>query len=253
MNLVRREKIRQFVEAQGVASLQQLLKLCPGISLMTIHRDLKYLESQGFLVKVRGGARCVVDHSGEPAFAVREVLEQSAKRTIADKAVPLLLDSGSVFIDAGTTMMAFARQIPDIHANILTTGPNIALELATRPLLTISLCGGVLNKNNLTLSGTAALDYLGGINIDTAFIVPSGYGSQTGFTCGMEAEARIKKMIIKKARTRIIMVDSSKFERILPYTFAALSDFDYMITDLNPHELPANLIESTKDLPLHIL
>ena len=241
MNLVRSEKIREFVEQQGVAELAQLQELCPGVSLMTIHRDLKLLESQGFLVKVRGGARYVAHHAGEPVFAVREVLSQPAKRIIADKALCLLSNSGSIFIDAGTTMMAFARQIPDIRANVITTGPNIALELATRPLLTISLCGGVLNKNNLTLSGDCAMDYLLGINIDAAFIASAGYDSSTGFTCGMESEARIKKQIIEKARTRVIMLDSSKFGRILPYTFATPNDFDYIVTDIDPEELPQDL------------
>jgi len=220
---------------------------------MTIHRDLKHLEGQGFLVKIRGGARCVVDHSSEPAFAVREILGQPAKRVIAEKALPLLLSSGSVFIDAGTTMMSFARQIPDMPVNVLTTGPNIALELARHPMVTISLCGGVLNKSNLTLSGNSAMDSLQGINIDTAFIAAAGYSSQTGFTCGMESEARIKKLIIEKARTRIIMIDSSKFERILPYTFANLHNFDYMLTDLDPQELPDILANAVKDLSLRVL
>jgi len=253
MNLVRREKIRAFVEKHGVADFAQLQELCPGVSLMTIHRDLKVLESQGFLIKVRGGARYVAHHAGEPAFAVREVLGQPAKRIIADKALHLLSNSGSVFIDAGTTMMAFARQIPDIRANVITTAPNIALELATRPLLTISLSGGVINKNNLTLSGDSAMDHLRGINIDTAFIACAGYDTSVGFTCGIESESRIKKMIVEKARKRVIMLDSSKFGRILPYTFAAPSDFDYIITDVEPEELPTELAQSAKEPELSVL
>ncbi|MCL2068688.1 MAG: DeoR/GlpR family DNA-binding transcription regulator [Oscillospiraceae bacterium] len=239
MNTIRREKIRQYVDEHGVATLPQLCVLCPGVSLMTIHRDLSHLEGQGLLVKIRGGARCVSDHSGEPAFAARDIVNRTAKQIIAGKALQFLQGHASVFIDAGTTMMAFARQVPDMQANVVTTGPNIALELAGRPSLAISLCGGMLNKSNLTLSGDAAVESLSHINIDIAFIAAAGYSKGAGFTCGMESEARIKRLVIQKARTRIMMMDSSKLEKLLPYTFADIRDFDRIITDLDGNDFIA--------------
>jgi DeoR/GlpR family transcriptional regulator of sugar metabolism len=237
MNAVRREKIREYVEEHGIATLPQLCALCPCVSLMTIHRDLTYLESRGFLEKIRGGAKCIADHSGEPAFAARDIVNRAAKQIIAEKALAFLPQDVNVFIDAGTTMMAFARQIPDMSANIITTSPNIAIVLAARPSLTIGLCGGRLNKSNLTLSGDAAVESLLGINIDVAFIAAAGYSEKVGFTCGIESEARIKKLAVEKAHTSIMMIDSSKIGKILPYTFADISDFDRVITDLDKNTL----------------
>jgi DeoR family fructose operon transcriptional repressor/DeoR family myo-inositol catabolism operon transcriptional repressor len=198
---------------------------------MTIHRDLSHLEGLGFLEKIRGGARCICDDSREPSFAARNIVNRAAKQIIGEKALAFLPGHASVFIDAGTTMTAFARQIPNIEANILTTSPNIALELATRPLLTISLCGGMLNKNNLILSGDAAVESLTSFNIDIAFIAAAGYSAGVGFTCGIESEARIKRLAVEKARKCIMMIDSSKFEKVFPYTFSDISDFDHIITD----------------------
>jgi DeoR/GlpR family transcriptional regulator of sugar metabolism len=253
MNAVRREIIREFVEEHGVATLAQLCALCPGVSKMTIHRDLTYLEDKGLLVKIRGGARCVSDHPGEPAFAARDIVNREAKQIVGAKALSLLSGSQSVFIDAGTTMMAFARQIPDIGANILTTGPNIALELATRPSMTISLCGGALNKLNLTLSGDAAVESLAGINIDVAFIACAGYSAGAGFTCGMESEARIKKLAAEKARTCVMMLDSSKLGKLLPYTFADIPDFNCIITDLPPKDLPKSILTEVRNNSVKLL
>ena len=252
MNGIRRERIREFVELNQIVTLNQLSTLFPDVSLMTIHRDLSYLQDQGFLVKIRGGARYIANIANEPAFAAREIINKSAKQIIATKSLPFLAGSSSIFIDAGTTMMALAKQMPDIGANVMTTGPNIALELAKKPLITVNLCGGVLNKSNLTLSGDAAIESLTGINIDTAFIVASGYSPQSGFTCGMESEARIKRMIIQKARTSVILMDSSKFDRLLPYTFAVPGDFSCMITDLDPHVLPEPIFELVQSLKLRV-
>lgn len=241
MNHIRREKVREFVEENQVVTLDQLTELFPEVSLMTIHRDLTFLQEQGFLVKIRGGARYIADHTSEPAFAAREIVSKEEKEKIATKAVKLLHGSSSIFVDAGTTMMAFAKEFPNLRGNIITTGPNIALDLARHPLLTVSLCGGVLNKNNLTLSGTGAMEVLSKVNIDTAFLVASGYSADCGFTCGMEAEATIKKMIARKARTTILMMDTTKFGRVLPYTFAEVKDFDYIVTEKDPDALPEHL------------
>lgn len=243
MNSLRREQMREFIEDNHVVTLAQLTDKFQGISLMTVHRDLTFLQSEGFIEKIRGGARYLTSAGREAAFAAREIVAKDAKATIAQKAVKLLPRSGSVFIDAGTTMMAFAKAIPDYKINVMTTGPNIALELVRRQNTSISMCGGNINKSNLTLSGSAAEDMVRGINIDTAFLVPSGYNTQAGFTCGMESEARIKQLVVKKARTVVVLMDSLKTERLLPYTFAALADTHYLITEQSPENLPRDLLE----------
>lgn len=241
MNSVRRETIRSYLQEHRIVTMAQLGELLPDVSLMTLHRDLSFLQDRGLVEKVRGGARYVADDSMEAAFAAREIVNREAKAEIARKAVVLLGDAGSIFVDAGTTMMAFAQMMPDHKRNVVTTGPNIALELAKRHNLTISMCGGVLNKSNLTLSGTGAMEVLRTINIDTAFLVASGYSAKSGFTCGMESEATIKRMVIGKARRVVMLLDCSKMDRMLPYTFAQMEDLDYLVTEREPLALPEEL------------
>jgi DeoR/GlpR family transcriptional regulator of sugar metabolism len=235
--------VRAFVEKNSVATLEQLSALLPEVSLMTLHRDLNFLQEQGFLQKIRGGARYMGNGANEPAFAVREIVNKQQKTAIAEKAAVFLDGVNSIFIDAGTTMMAFVKILPDSNFHILTTSPNIALELAKKQLPSIDLCGGSLNKSNLTLSGAPAIDMLSRVNIDTAFLAPAGYSENTGFTCGRENEARIKSLVIEKARRRVVLMDTSKLERLLPYTFAKLPDIDYLVTELPPGKLPRELIK----------
>jgi DeoR/GlpR family transcriptional regulator of sugar metabolism len=52
-----------------------------------------------------------------------------------------------------------------------------------------------------------------------------------GFTCGTEGDMAVKAMVMRKARTKVIMCDKGKFSRLMPYTFAHLSDVDYLISD----------------------
>ena len=69
------------------------------------------------------------------------------------------------------------------------------------------------------------------VNIDLAFIGVSGCSVDAGFTCGTESDMLVKNLVIRKARTSVIMCDQSKLSRLMPYTFARLEDVDYVVSD----------------------
>jgi DeoR/GlpR family transcriptional regulator of sugar metabolism len=51
----RRERVRREVLSDGFARVEELAARFD-VSVMTMHRDLDALESEGWLVKIRGGA-----------------------------------------------------------------------------------------------------------------------------------------------------------------------------------------------------
>lgn len=230
MNSIRQEKIREYIEQNNVVTIRELHELCPEISLMTIHRDLDALELSGAIIKVRGGARAV-RHAGDPGFDERSKENNPGKIAIAQKALTLLRPSSSVFLDASTTNLILARSMPDVSLKVFTTGPNIALELCRLHEPTITMCSGTINRKNMSVSGHNTLEMLDSINIDTAFIGVSGCSADVGFTCGTEGDMLVKRKVIRKARTCVMMCDQAKFSRLMPYTFASFEDVDYLITD----------------------
>lgn len=249
MNRLRREKMHKHITEHGSATVGELKKLFPEVSVMTIHRDLDYLELNGLITRVRGGALASMT-AMEPVFTERERENSAAKDLIAQKAAALIRPGSTVFLDAGTTALAIASHIPDIHISVFTIGPNIALELLRHEKVSVNLCGGNLNRDNLALSGRSTLAMLAQVNIDIAFIGTGGYTAENGFTGGREDEARTKKLVIKKARTRVAVMDSSKVGRILPFTFARLEDFEYVVGD---GKLPEELTVQAAACPITIL
>ncbi|MCL2056924.1 MAG: DeoR/GlpR family DNA-binding transcription regulator [Oscillospiraceae bacterium] len=220
--------------------------ILPDVSLMTIHRDLTWLQEQGLAIKIRGGARSLQGGGSEPVFAAREALGRGAKLIIAEKAVSLLSGTGSIFLDAGTTGLALARQMPDMPASVVTSGPNIALELCRNTSMTVTLSGGVLHTSNLYLTGSAAVEALGKLNIGIAFLVPAGFSACAGFSCGRENEAAVKRLVTSKARIKVILMDTTKLDRVFAHTFAAAGDIDYVVTEKKPEELPEALREELR-------
>ena len=249
MNSIRQEKMREYIEGRNLVTIKELQVLFPDVSLMTIHRDLDALELGGYVVKFRGGAKSV-RLTDDPEFHVRVRENNEGKLIIARKALELIQPNTSIFLDASTTNLLLARSLPDIHLNVITTGPSIALELARLHNPVITLCCGTLNRKNLALSGQNTLNMLESINIDLAMIGVSGCSVDAGFTCGREGDMLVKRLVISKARTSVAMCGQEKFNCLMPYTYAKMGDFDYLITD---GEVPENFAQAAKEVNMTIL
>lgn len=230
MNRIRQEQIKKYVESKNVATIQELRELFPEVSLMTLHRDLSALEEMGIITKYRGGVRSV-NQLDDIEFNIRMKENTAGKMSMMKKAMKLLRPQSSVFLDTSTSNIILARNLPDMDLNITTISPSIALELCRLKNATVNLCGGMLNPRTLSVSGINTLEILEKINIDLAFIGVSGCSSEVGFTCGTEADMLVKRVVIKKARTSVVLCGADKLKRLMPYTFAGFSDVDYIISD----------------------
>lgn len=252
MNQIRRENIGKYIQEKGAVTVKEIGALFPDVSLMTIHRDLEKLEEEGSIIRTRGGAMPTVPGISptEAKLEARMQTNMKAKREMAQKALRLIEPGSAVFLDAGTSSMALAQALPDIDVNIFTTGPNIALELGKLSIPTIHMCGGTLNRLNQAVSGQSTLDMLKSINIATAFLGVSGYTEKGGFTCGKEDEMLVKRLMMKRAGQCVILMDSSKCGKILPYTFGDVEDADYIVSDGN---LPQELVQRAEEASTIIL
>lgn len=230
---LRRKKILDEIERKGEVEFEELEALVPDVSLMTIRRDLIALENEGKIIRIRGGAKSRGFEAAlkEAAFSQRLVSHEAAKNKIAKKALEFVASGRSLYIDAGTTCLAFAKQLPDDNLFVITSSPHTALELVCKRNVRVNLTGGQLNSDNLTLSGTNAASYLKGINIDIAFMSASAFSLQNGLSCGDFYEAELKRLIIRKARLVVVLMDMSKIGASMPYTFAQLSQINVIVTD----------------------
>ncbi len=249
MNRIRQEKIKKYVEGKGLATIKELRELFPEVSLMTLHRDLSALEEMGIITKYRGSVRSV-QQLDDIEFNIRMKENTAGKASMMKKAMKLLHPQSSVFLDTSTSNLILARSLPDIDLNITTISPNIALELCRLKNATVNLCGGTMNPRTLSVSGIKTLSLLEEINIDLAFIGVSGCSCEVGFTCGTEADMLIKKLVIQKARTSVILCGADKFKRLMPFTFAEIADVDYIITD---KPLPQDFVQKCEKSDVKIL
>lgn len=233
MKRERIEEIAEILDKRGKMTLEQLEEVFPNVSQMTLRRDLFQLEEDGRIIRIRGGAMSVKEVqkvSGE-AYTKKTTINTDAKIVIAQKAATLIDEGNSLFLDGGTTAMYLSKEMPDIKCNIFTNGIAVAMELAQKKNVTITVVGGQLMKDNLSTSSPAAKEYFALTNFEIAIVSATAFTPENGFSCNSQIESDLLKQVFKKARHVYMMLDSSKIGKINPYTFAHIEDIDVLITD----------------------
>ncbi len=237
MSVHRREKILEILREKGFVRLHDLEDEFPDYSSMTLRRDIEFLENVGEAQRVRGGAKYIGNSNGvEDIYEIREIKNKAAKEHIASVAAGYAETGCSIYLDSGTTGMMIAKLLPDTPYFILTSGPNVAVEIAKKFKPSVTLVGGLMNRVTLSVSGTQSLDFIKDFNIETAFVAASAFSAEDGFTVGNSSECELKRAVVKKAKKVIMLCDSAKFGKSMPYTFAALDDVDILITEKQPGE-----------------
>ncbi|MEX1057287.1 MAG: DeoR/GlpR family DNA-binding transcription regulator, partial [Natronospirillum sp.] len=98
----RRDDIVELLMDQGSATLEELVEKF-AVSKMTIYRDLDFLENDGLLRKVRGGATIEASGQFESDFRYRTRLATDEKCSITQRAAQFIVPGTSVLIDDGST------------------------------------------------------------------------------------------------------------------------------------------------------
>lgn len=234
MNYPRRVLVREILISKPFTTLKELEERFPDVSSMTLRRDIEFFERQGDVIKVRGGARSMkfITTSMEESITTRSNEFTFSKQKIAQAASKFVETGRSIFLDSGSTVMHLAGMMPKTRLSVTTTDPNLALELVKKENIMVNLVGGLLSRDNLSLSGMQSVDYINKVNIDVAFVSPSGFSLKNGFTSGHYNESELKSAIVKKAGCVIMLIQSSKVGKSLPYTFCQLKDVQKIVTDI---------------------
>lgn len=248
----RREKINEYIQQKSKVTLGELKKLVPGVSEMTIRRDLETLEREGSIIRVHGGAKSLKSISGlvEDVFSKRSAINTEQKRIIGEKAAKLISRGSSIYLDAGSTIVELVKRIEDVPLLITTNGLNIALDLLHLKQATVNVLGGEVNHNNISLAGPQAQNAIERLNIDVAFLAVTAFSPESGFTCGNIHDCALKGAVVKKAKKCIMLMDSTKLGNAMPHTFATADEIDAIVTDGN---LPEDIRDYLTEKGIEIL
>lgn len=249
----RQQRIKKMLEAAGEVHLQNLRKVFPDMSEMTLRRDLSLLENEGYAIRTHGGAvstnKVELNDGQENEYSKRAREGVVAKTGIAAKALRFIDKGRSIYLDAGSTVMSLAKLVEGDGCTFVTSAVNTALKLSSTAHSVIQL-GGAVNKNTLSCSGPDALLMMDAINIEIAIMSASGFSLERGFTISNRYESLLKQKVLKKAKKVVMLMDFSKIDKDLTFTFASLDDIDYWICDTSPDE---QIVEKCREFHVELI
>ena len=232
MKVERRSQIAELINRQKTVTNTELMERF-GVSIETVRRDLDYLEQQGVLRKVYGGAVVNVSLNSEPEYASRSRTNHEEKNAIAQAAARLISPGDTVFLGVGTTVQAMVPHMKNIgQLTVFTNALRTAVELMENPDCTVILPGGQLRVKELTLSGFPAEENFKNFNVNKAFVGIGGI-TEDGITDFHLGEARLHRQVILNAQQSVALADSTKLGVRAMNNVCTLEQIDLVVTDGN--------------------
>lgn len=244
---IRRSRILEAIDKSGFAKVCDL-SADLNASEVTIRKDLEFLESQGLLTRVHGGAK-KKQHSFFDYYAQDK---QEAKQQIAAAAAALVKDGDFIFINVGTTCMYVCEALKaKQNITVVTNSTAILNTLFNSPNITVIFLGGIVNNDMQITTGDDVVDQLAKYTADKLFLGMDGVDAEMGATTYNHIEDAIIKQMIQHAKEKILVVDDSKIGKVTFARVAHLSDFDAIITNYN--ESKQSEMEKIEALGVHII
>lgn len=229
----RRAQLARLVVERGFLRVTDA-SLELGVSEVTVRADLRELERAGTVIRVHGGAMPV---AADRESSLESTLDRdAAAKTAIGRAAARHVSSGQgVYVDAGSTSMALARALVERHdlhdLVVVTPGLTIALALeAAMPRFTVIVTGGTLRPLQHSLVNPFAAPMLDSLNLDIAFVGCNGVDATAGVTNVNLPEAEIKTRVISRARSSILLADSTKLGRVDLAVIAPVDAFATVVT-----------------------
>jgi len=228
----RRFRIREMLSGQRTIAASDLCAAL-GVTAATVRRDLAALEQDGVLVRSHGGAVSRMSSTNfQPSYETLSHSHSAEKHAIARAAEHLVLDGETVFLEGSTTVYEFARALSQRNRlTVVTNSPTIVCQLQRSSGVTVLCTGGDLQKDTFYFSGEWAQRALSEIRLDKAILGVSAIDPSYGISTANHAEAQIKKMITKAAKTRVALADHTKFGTQSFAYVGPITDLDVLVTD----------------------
>jgi DeoR/GlpR family transcriptional regulator of sugar metabolism len=226
------------VLADGFARVEDLARGFE-VSVMTMHRDLDTLETEGWLVKIRGGATANPSAVLEAGVRERSLAMREEKAAIAEAAAAVLRHGQTVFIDDSTTALALVPHLLDLPQLTVATNFMPAIQLlGESPSIDLHVLGGEYHHRQEACQGLQTVEAIGRLHADVLFM------STTALSDGKllhrsEATIMVRQAFLRNSAHRVLLVDHAKFGRPAPHVLCGVEVFDTVVVDdgIDPADL----------------
>jgi len=206
----------------------------------TIRRDLRELAAQGLCQRVYGGA--ILMSPASTSIAVR-LNEATARKEALGRRMASLLQPGQfLFIDAGSTNVAFARTIStDLSLTVATHDPRIAACLMEKEGIEVIVIGGSVHREIGAALGGRAMQEISAMRPDLLVLGACSVHVDQGIGAFNLEDAQMKSALIQGAGSVAIAILNEKLSSASPYTVSQIDSISDVVVEADAPLLETDL------------
>lgn len=231
----RQEQILELLKEHRRASVEFLSRKLYA-SAATVRRDLARMDEMKLLRRVRGGAELIDGANRDTPLLVRVNKNRELKEKIASLALRFAQGQRTMFLDSSSTVTVLAERMAEFrNVTAICSGVATFRLLNERSSAELICCGGTV-VNNSSLVGYNALRTIESYHADVCFVSCCGISLSCGTTEALEENAAVKRAMCKNSDLRVLLCDSTKFNRNFFCRSCGFGDIDVIVTDRKPDE-----------------
>ncbi len=195
------------------------------VSVVTLRRDLQFLEEKKQITRFYGGAKVsgeAIEHMDDVAL-YRDLL--------ARYAATLVEDGDTIFINTSRNALNIVKYIESSHVTVITNnGKVISQEKADG--VNIILTGGEVRYPKEALVGDFTIRSLQNVYAKKAFIGCSGISAKVGMSTENANEVNVNQLMMEHAVQGVyLLADHTKVGHNSSFTSCSIETIKHLITD----------------------
>lgn len=219
----------------GQISLHEAMKKL-SLSESTARRLFMRMEKKGLAIRGHGVISLPNGMYNYYNYAMAKGIHIEEKRKIAEKAVKMIHDGDSIFLDSGTTVFLFSLALNEA----LKQGKIRNIKVFTNSFMildninqnvNVNLVGGEYRPHRKDFCGYITEKTIKEFHYTKCIMGADGYSEEHGFTTTDFDTARICEVAISRSDAVIILMDSNKFDNTAAITYSDGSNISAVVVD----------------------
>lgn len=215
---VRQHLILDTLHTKGKLTLQECQELL-NISISSVRRLLIQMEEDGIIIRTHTGIMPCKKSILTDFLNPSSIPHLAEKQSIASRAVELVEDNDSVFIDSGSTSVQFAVMLKNRLVNNDVNNVHVlTCSLTVMHLLDgicdLTLVGGTYRPATNDFAGYTTETFLNHFHFNKSFLGCDAINLKQGYMTTTVESARNVELVLHHSTSCYILSDSSKFDTL---------------------------------------
>lgn len=201
------------------------------MSESTVRRRLSGLEKAGLVIRTHGGAVLNKNqqlHKNLPLYFRAMQLDEE-KHLLATKAVGLINNGDTIFIDSSSTALFLLPLLNRFQEITVFTNSLKAATVLAEMEIPCTFFGGDVVPGELACNSEETFEMIRGVHADLFFFSCDGVSADGVLSDNSKRNSHLRMRYMEYAARSVLLVDDTKLNKQCPYVLCELNRVDYCV------------------------